>query len=79
MSTILYYARRGEEKRREEIEKKKETGKRKISRLEKLRKLERKGVGDVNVDEEKKRLKKWTYETRKDDIEPTSWTPTYLM
>lgn len=29
-------------------------------------------------DEKKKRLKKWTYRTKKDDVEPTSWTPTYL-
>lgn len=38
--------------------------------------------GDVNVDEKKRRRKTRTYRTKKDDVEPTSWTPTlprYLM
>lgn len=54
----------GDEKRREVIEKEKGKRKgkgkeqRKISRLGKLRKLGRKGGGDVDINEKKKRLKK---------------------
>lgn len=58
-------------------QRKKEKGKRKFSRLGKrviVVLIERR----VMVMMKRKRFKKWTYRTRKDDVEPTSWTPTYL-
>lgn len=79
----MYYARRGEETRRDEIEKQK--GKRKKERRDGKRTNENFSIREEGDRERvivilmmKKRLKKWTYRTRKDDVEPTSWTPTYL-